>query len=59
MIPNIMFDETLIKYMSVVYTQFNDQTVLFIIIQFSISHLFALSLYVKQFCLIHRENPIR
>ena len=35
--------------MSFVYTQLNDQTVLFQAIQFSISHLFALSLNVKQF----------
>ena len=33
---------------SFVYTQLNDQTVLFQSIQFSISHLFAHSLYVKQ-----------
>ena len=37
------------KYQSFVYTQFNDQTVLFQTIQFSISHLFAHSLIVKQF----------
>ena len=43
-----------IKYQSFVYTQLNGQTVLFQIIQFSISHLFALSLNVKQFYFIHR-----
>ena len=43
-----------IKHQSYVYTQFNDQTGLFQTIQFSISHLFALSLNVKQFYLIHR-----
>ena len=32
-----------------VYTQLNDETVLFQAIQFSISHLFALSLNVKLF----------
>ena len=36
-----------IKHQSFVYTQLNDQTVLFQIIQFSLSHLFALSLDVK------------
>ena len=35
-----------IKYQSFVYTQLNDQTVLFQAIQFSISHLFPLSLNV-------------
>ena len=35
--------------MSFVYTQLNDQTVLFLTIQFSISHLFALILNIKQF----------
>ena len=43
-----------IKHLSFVYTQLNDQTVLFQTIQFSISHLFVLSLNVKQFYLIHR-----
>ena len=36
------------------YTQLNDETVLFQTIQFSRSHLFALSLNVKHFCLTHR-----
>ena len=44
----------LIKHQSFVYIQLNDQTVLFQSIQFSISHLFALSLNVKQFYLTHR-----
>ena len=35
---------------SFVYTQLNDQTVLFLTIQFNISHLFTQSLNVKQFC---------
>ena len=43
-----------IKYQSFVYIQLNDQTVPFLIIQFSINHLFALSLNVKQFYLVHR-----
>ena len=36
-----------IKHQSFVYTQLNDQTVLFLTIQFSIRHLFVLSLNVK------------
>ena len=39
------------KYQLFVYTQLNNPTVLFQTIQFSISHLFALSLNVKEFCL--------
>ena len=35
--------------MSFVYTQLNDQTLLLLTIKFSISHLFALSLDIKQF----------
>ena len=38
-----------IKHQSVVYTQLNDQTILF-----NLSHLFALSLNVQQFYLNHR-----
>ena len=41
------------------YTQFNDQTLLFQTIQFSISHLFALSLNVKAFYLTQRHHPIK
>ena len=41
------------------YTQFNDQTLLFLTIQFSLSLLFALSLNVKQFYLTHRWDPIK
>ena len=44
----------LIKYQSFVYTQLNYQTVLFQIIQFSKSNLFAHSLNVKHFYLTHR-----
>ena len=40
-----------IKHQSFVYTQLNDQTVLLQTIQFSISHLFALSLNSKEFYL--------
>ena len=43
-----------IKHQSFVYTQLNDQTVQFLTIQFSISHLFVLSLNVKQFYSTHR-----
>ena len=42
-----------------VYTQLNDQIVLFLIIQFHISHLFAFSLNVKQFYLTYRLDPIK
>ena len=45
-----------IKYQSFVYIQLNDQTILFQIIQFSINHLFAQSLNVKQFYLTHRSG---
>ena len=48
-----------IKHQSFVYTQLNDQTVLFLTTQFNISHLFALNLNVKQFYLTHWYNPIR
>ena len=41
------------------FTQFNEQTVLFQTIQFSISHLFALSLNIKHFYLTHRWDIIR
>ena len=40
------------KHLSIVYTQLIDQTILFLAIQFSLSHLFAHSLNVKQFYLI-------
>ena len=40
-----------IKDQSFVYTQLNDQTVLFQTIQFSMSHLFPLSLNAKEFYL--------
>ena len=43
-----------IKHQSFVYTQLNEQTVLFLTIQFSLSHLFTLSLNVKQFYLTKR-----
>ena len=43
-----------IKHQSFVYTQSNFKTVPFLTIQFSKSHLFALSLNVKQFYLIQR-----
>ena len=43
-----------IKHFSFIYRQLNDPIVLFLIIPFGISHLFALSLNVKQFYLTHR-----
>ena len=49
----LCFTYNSIKHRSFVYTQLNGQTVLFQTIQFSISHLHALSLNVKQFYLIH------
>ena len=45
-----------IKHQSFVYIQLNDQTALFQTIEFSINHLFALSLNVKQFYLTHRSG---
>ena len=48
-----------IKHQSLVYTLLNDQIVQFQTIQFSISHLFALSLNVKRFYLTHRWDPFR
>ena len=46
------------KHQLFVYAKLNDQTVLFQTIQFSISHLFALGLNVKQFYLTHEQDPI-
>ena len=43
-----------IQHLSFVYKQLNDLAVLFQTSQFNTSHLFALSLNVKQFYLIHR-----
>ena len=45
-----------IKHQSFVYTRLNDQTVLFQTIQFSISHLFVLSLKVKQLFLYRTQS---
>ena len=47
-----------IKHQSSIYTQLNDQTVLFLTIQFSLNHLFVQSLKVKQSNLTHRLDPI-
>ena len=44
-----------IKHQSLVYTQLNKQTVLFLTIQNLASHLFALNLNVKQFYLTHKS----
>ena len=46
--------DNLFKHQSFVYTQLNDQTVLFQTVQFSTSHLLANILKVKQFHLTHR-----
>ena len=49
MVPSIANNS--IKHQSFVYTQLNDQ---FLTIQFSISHLFTLTLNAKQFYLTYR-----
>ena len=48
-----------IKHQSFVYTQLINQTVLFQTIQFSINHLLALSLNVKQFYLTQDKTLFR
>ena len=60
MAPSIlMYHQNSIKHHSFVYIQLNDKTVLFLTIQFSISHLFAQCLNVKQFYLTHWYDPSR
>ena len=54
----LCINNNLIEYLSFARTQLNDKTVLFLTIQFSISHLFAFSLNVKQFYQIHSWNSI-
>ena len=51
--------QTIKLYISYLFTQLNDLTVLSQTIQFSISLLFALSLNVKQFDLTHGWDPFR
>ena len=48
-----------VKHQLFVHTLLNGQTVRFLTIQFTISHLFAHSWMVKQFYLTHRLDPIR
>ena len=48
-----------IKYQSFIYTQLDNETVQFQTILFRISHLFVVSLNVKQFYLTFRSDPIR
>ena len=48
-----------IKHQSFLYTHLNDQTFIFLTIQFSRRYLFALSLNVKQFYLTLGQKPIR
>ena len=48
-----------IKHQSFLYTQLNDQTILFQTSQFRLSYLLALSLNVKQFYLTHWKDSIR
>ena len=50
----VCITNNLFKDQSFVYTQLNDQKVLFLTIQFSLSHLFVLSLNTKQFDLTDR-----
>ena len=45
--------------LNISYTLLNDQTVLFITVQFSISHLFTRRLNVKQFYLTYTEDRVR
>ena len=54
MVPSIAMNYNSTKHQLFVYTELNVQTVLFQTIQFSIIHLFAHSLNVKQFYLTHR-----
>ena len=50
----MLYIATIQLIMSFVYTQLNNQTVLFQKIQFNVSHFFAQSLNVKQFYFTHR-----
>ena len=52
---NQQFNQTSVIF----YTQLNDQTVLFLTAEFSISYSFAHTLNVKQFYLTNRLDPIR
>ena len=52
-LPTIQLD------ISHLFTQLNGQTIQLLTIRFSISHLLALSLNVKQFYLNYSEDPIR
>ena len=47
------------KHQSFVRMQLNDQTVLFLAIQYSINHLFVHSLNIKQFYFTHWQNYIK
>ena len=47
-----------VEHRSLVYTQLNDQTVLFLTIKLSISHLFVLYSNVKQFYLTYQVLPL-
>ena len=53
-ILNMLFVNTFCRY-----TQLNDQTVQILTIQFSISHLFALSLNINQFYSTHWQERVR
>ena len=51
MLPRITITNNSIKQQSIIYKQLNDQTFPSLAIQFSISHLFALRLNIRQFVL--------
>ena len=55
----LFITNNLIKNQLFANMQLNYQTILFLTIQFSISHLFLLTLYVKHYYLTHTEDPIR
>ena len=58
-VPSIAMNNNSIKHQSFLYTQLNDQTVLYLTIQYNISYLLALSLNVKQFYFTHRYDTFR
>ena len=59
MVPGIVcITNNSIKHQSFVYIQLNHQTVLFLTIQFSINHLFALSLNVNSILPIDRTHQV-
>ena len=53
---NLFITNNQIKHQSFFYTEFKDQTILFLTIQFSINFLFPLSLNVRQFYSIQQGH---